>query len=250
MSLLDQGKLFLKPHASTILTIIGGIGVIATVVTAVKVTPKAMQLIEEAKKEKGDELTKWETVKVASPVYIPSVVAGVSTIACIFGANVLNKKKQASLMSAYALLDTSYKDYKTKAAELFGKGADEQIKTEIAKDNYDENGIQNKDDGKLLFYDTYSQRYYRATTEKVLLAELQINEILNKRESASLNEYYSLLDLPPIEFGDDIGWVALSMYDANWDSWLHFFKTEIVMEDGTDCIMVDFTAPSLDFVKY
>lgn len=83
-----------------------------TAVMAVKATPKALRLIEEAEKEKGKKLTKTETVKVAWTPYIPTVLVGASTIACIFGANVLNKRRQAALMSAYALLDSSYKEYK------------------------------------------------------------------------------------------------------------------------------------------
>ena len=87
----------------TILTVVASIGVIATTITAVQATPKAIKLLKEAELEKGENLTKLEIVRVAGPTYIPSVLLGVSTIACIFGANALNQKKQASLMSAYAV---------------------------------------------------------------------------------------------------------------------------------------------------
>ena len=90
---------FLTRNASTILTFIGAGGVIATSVIAVKATPGALKLLERAKEEKGEDLTTLEKVKVAGPAYIPAVVTGASTIACIFGANVLNKRNQASLMS-------------------------------------------------------------------------------------------------------------------------------------------------------
>ena len=40
-------------HTSTVLTCLGGIGVVATSIMAIKATPKALELIEEAKKEKG-----------------------------------------------------------------------------------------------------------------------------------------------------------------------------------------------------
>ena len=71
-------------HTSTVLTCLGGIGVVATSIMVIKATPKALELIEEAKKEKGEELSKWETVKVAAPKYIPAMMTGVATIACIF----------------------------------------------------------------------------------------------------------------------------------------------------------------------
>ena len=58
-----NARLFVKRNASTILTCLGGVGVVATSVMAVKETPKAIRLIEEAEKEKGEELTKCEKVK-------------------------------------------------------------------------------------------------------------------------------------------------------------------------------------------
>ena len=105
-----SGK-YLKNHSPTILSFIGAIGVIGTAVLAVKATPKAIKRLERAKNEKGEELTKFETVIVASPVYVPTTLIGISTIVCILGANALNKRQQASLVSAYALLEESYKEY-------------------------------------------------------------------------------------------------------------------------------------------
>lgn len=53
---------------------------------AVRATPKAVKMLEEAESEKGEYLTKLEIIRAAGPIYIPSVLLGVSTIACIFGA--------------------------------------------------------------------------------------------------------------------------------------------------------------------
>ncbi|MCG5029675.1 DUF6353 family protein, partial [[Ruminococcus] torques] len=57
---------------------------------------------------------------------------GVSTIACIFGANALNQKKQASLMSAYVMLNESYKQYRKSAKTVYGEDADDKIHAEMA----------------------------------------------------------------------------------------------------------------------
>ena len=116
--LCGRSKLCLKHNSSTILTCIGAVGVIVTAVSAVRATPKALKLLEDATDEKGEELTKMEVVIVAGPSYIPSVVIGASTIMCIFGANVLNRRHQASLVSAYALADNSYKKYRAKVKDL------------------------------------------------------------------------------------------------------------------------------------
>jgi hypothetical protein len=137
-NLLTGSKLFLKRNGSTILTCIGAAGTIGTAILAAKATPKAILLIEEAEKEKEEELTKLETVCVAAQAYIPSVVMGISTLVCIFGANSLNKRQQAALTSAYALLNTSYKEYKDKFKELYGEEASNRVIEEIAKDKYEE----------------------------------------------------------------------------------------------------------------
>lgn len=102
----------------TILTVVASVGVVTTTIMAVRATPKAIKILKEAELEKGEDLSKLEIIRAAGPIYIPSVLLGVSTIACIFGANALNQKKQASLMSAYAMLNESYKQYRKAGATL------------------------------------------------------------------------------------------------------------------------------------
>lgn len=156
-----------KSTMSTILTCLSGIGVVATAVLAVKATPKAVRLCEDLREKKEDEPTKLEYVKTAWKCYIPAAAVGVSTIACMFGANVLNKRGQAALMSAYALMDSSYKGYKKKVKELYGDDADAQVKTEIAKDNYDESEAS-EDEESELFFDFATLRYFRAPMSEVV----------------------------------------------------------------------------------
>ncbi len=249
---LHQSTKFVKRNASTILTCVGGVGVVATSVMAVKATPKALMLIEEAKNEKGEDLTKLEIVKVAGPAYIPSVVMGAATVACIFGANALNKRQQAALMSAYALLDGSYKDYKKKVNELYGEDADLKVRQEIAKDNYnaEEDNVEDDDDGKHLFYDQYSGRYFRATNETVLNAKYEINKILNDDCYANLNELYDLFGIEKLDHGDYVGWSSAQMFDMYWDSWIHFWLEKTDLEDGMECFIIHFTDPTSNFEDY
>ena len=134
--LLRSSKRFLRKNGSTILTCVGGVGVVATAVMAVKATPKAMQLIKAAEEEKGEKLTRMETIKIAGPTYAPSAIVGIATIGSIFEANVLNKRSQAALMSAYALIDQSFKDYKTHIEKEYGNRTNANIREKIAKDRY------------------------------------------------------------------------------------------------------------------
>lgn len=73
---------FWHRNTSTVLTCLGGVGVVTTTVMAIKATPKALKKIETAEQEKGEELSKWETVKVAGTTYLPTILVGASTIAC------------------------------------------------------------------------------------------------------------------------------------------------------------------------
>ena len=238
MNVLDYSKLFVKKNASTILTCVGGVGVAVTSVLAVKATPKALKLIENAKKEKGEELTKMEVVKVAGPAYIPAAVSGVSTIACIFGANILNKRQQASLMSAYAILDNSYKEYKEKVAELYGAEANDNVKSEIAKDKYEDcDVVPNKE--KVLFYDEYSSEYFESTMEDVIKAEYLLNRDVSFHGYAVLNDFYKYLNLPSRDFGDVLGWNMGMVYDMQWYAWIEFNHRRVELEDGMYCYILE-----------
>lgn len=246
-SLLQSSKKFIKRNGSTILTCIGGVGVVATTVMAVKATPKAIELLEQAEVEKDEPLTVLEKITVAAPVYIPTILVGVSTIACIFGANMLNKRQQASLLSAYALLDNSYKEYKKKVTELYGEDADAHVRSELAKDAYEESDIEYEDD-KLLFYDEYSQQYFNATMEDVLNAEYLLNRDFSYHGYAVLNEFYDLLKLPRTVYGDILGWSSMMLVEAQWYSWIEFNHRKVELEDGMECYIIEIlTEPTPDF---
>lgn len=247
-NLLSKSQLFLKRNSSTILTCVGAAGVIATTLTAVKATPKALMLLEEAKQEKGEDLTKLEKVKIAGPVYIPTAVLGVSTLACIFGANVLSHRGQASLMSAYALVDNGYKDFKKKVNELYGEDAGSKVRAAIAKDKYEENPVPPVEDGKRLYYDYYSERYFEATPYAVKRAEYEVNKTLVMDDGVYLNEWYSQLGLEPLDHGWDFGWNTCANMDAYWQTWIDFHHEKVVMDDGLECIIISFAQePYPDF---
>lgn len=251
-NLLNHSKLFLKRNASTILTCVGGAGVVATAVFTAQATPKAKLMLEQAKEEKGEDLTKFETVVAAGPVYIPAIVTGVATIACIFGANALNKKQQASLMSAYALLDNSYKAYKNKVLELYGEEGVKLVRKEIAKDDYDEvaDDISVEDD-KQLFYDEYSGRYFNSTLEDVQRAEYNINRDIVLRGCAYLNEFYEYLDIEPLDGGWELSWTQNALLTCYWQEWLDFGHTKVVMDDGLECYIITmFQEPLVDAEYY
>lgn len=258
-NLLRNTKVFWKRNGSTVLTCTGAAGVVATTVMAVKATPKAMTLLEEAKKEKGEELTKLEKVKIAGTKYIPTILVGASTIACIFGANVLNKHNQAALASAYALLDNSFKEYKKKLIELHGEETHQNIIDHIAIEKAKEVGITAEslcantcltDDEScgdpVLFYEEWSGRYFESTIEQVITAEYHINRNFVLRGYTTLNELYDFLGLETTKYGDTLGWaVEDELY------WIDFHQHKVVMDDGLECYIIETPwGPSPDFLEY
>lgn len=246
---IHQAGLFFKRNASTILTIAGGAGAIVTTVTAVYATPKAMRKIEKVKAEKGEDLTKLETVVVAAPIYIPSIVIGAGSLACIFGANHLNKRQQASLMSAYALVSGSYKEYKKKVEEMYGADAHERVIDEIAKDKYEEENIEVDEDPEVeLFYDEFTRQYFNSTKYKVQRAEYEINREIQMRGWATLAEYCELLDLDYGDEGESLGWSEGGNLARYWQSWVDFTHRKVELEDGMECYIVTmFQEPYLEF---
>lgn len=249
-NLLNMTKKFLDRNAPTILTCAAGVGVIATTALAVKATPKVLSLIEQAKEEKGEELTKLEVVKVAGPVYMPTIITGVSTLACIFGVNALNKKQQASVISAYALLENSYKEYKKKAEEMYGEDANENIAKEIAKDKYEEKHISVAN-GKELFYDEFSGRYFESTMVDVLSAEYELNRMLAIECGVFLNDFYELLGLETTDYGNYLGWSTYELAETCWYCWVEFNHSKVVMDDGLECTIISMgMEPTFDFENY
>ncbi len=85
-----------EKNSPAILTGLGIAGGITTTVLAVKATPKALKLIEEAEKEKNkarkaDEpnikLTTPEVIKAVWKPFLPVVAMGGASIACVIGTN-------------------------------------------------------------------------------------------------------------------------------------------------------------------
>ena len=249
-NLLRRTKLFANRHGSTILTCVGGAGVITTAVLAVKATPKALTSIDHAEEAKGEKLTKLEIVKVAGPVYIPAVVSGLGTLVCIFGANALNKRQQAALISAYAFLDNAHKEYKKKVIDLYGEEADKEVKTQIAKDKYETANIV-LDDDKKLFFDDFSGRYFESTSANVIRAEYEINKKISLWGGAEVNEFYELLGIPQMSALNRMGWSTGGLMADTWQDWLDFKHDKVIMDDGLECTIIStWPEPMYDYEYY
>ncbi len=242
---MNKTQIFLKKNSPMILTVIGAGGVVATSVLSVKATPKAINLLNEAREAKGEELTTIEKIKVAWKPYIPAVLTGVSTIVCIFGVNHLNTKSQASLMSAYALLDQSFKDYRDKVNDVYGEDADSNVRNEIVKSNYDEH--MSIDPDSEMFFDFYSMTFFDSTMDHIKDVERTFMNILNSHGVVFVNDYLDLLGLDHTPLGNQKGWSLLSANDVYGYPDVQFKYDTVTMSNGQKCTNIILTVEP-DFI--
>lgn len=262
---MKNPKLIFNKHSSTILAILASFGAGGSVVSAIAATPKALKKIERDSRanHNGDPYayTKKEAVASAWKFYIPTAALTVSTIVCILGSNALNKHQQAMLTSAYALLNSSYKDYKNKLKELYGEEAHNNIVNELAKETVDAPHLytcgafssSTLDFGESVepevirtFYDEFSDRYFETTTEKVLQAEFHLNRNYWMGGAVSVNQFYKFLGIKGIEGGDSVGWDTLA--DDGWC--IDFNHQRITLDDGMEINIIEMVSePTADFLE-
>lgn len=257
-------KLYLQRSSPTILTCLAAIGVVATTVMAVRATPKAVMLIRKNSRINHDgdpeAYTKLEAVQSAWKCYIPAAIIGVSTITCIFGANILNKRQQVSIASAYALVNNAYREYKSKVKELYGEETHNAVVDSIAKEQCKDVYITTPglisnstlDFGEGMepeitrtFYDSFSKQYFETTIAKVIEAEYHLNRNFMFTGVISLNDFYEFLGLEKIDIGDNIGWSSCDG-DIYWIDFNHHLAT---FDDGLEIYVVDMVfEPTSDFL--
>jgi len=246
-------EIALKKASPTILACLGAVGVVATVVLAVKATPKAIEQIEADSRESHDgdpnAATAMEAVKSCWKHYLPAAATGAATMACIFGANTLNRKQQASLASAYALVSRTYTDYSRKIKEIYGKEAHEKVIKELAAERVDPDhtifassflgsnclDFEDANEEERLFYDNFSERYFTSTISKVLQAEYHLNRNFSIGGGCiGLNDFYEFLGIEPIRDFTNLGWwVDDDFY------WIDFNHTKAMLDDGMECYIIE-----------
>lgn len=181
---------FIENHAGWILTILSCGGVVATAVLVAEeapivkndiITEEDDRILDEYKKHPEfdnrfmtDEeieqitnecaLTSGEKLSIALPTYLPAIIVGGLTMACMIGAQLFNMKQQAMLVGAYALLSQQFDQYR------------KEVRSEIGEEK--ENAL------------------FRASQKKV--KELQ--EQVKKLEAENAPQLYGIATLPGVIF--------------------------------------------------
>ena len=234
----------ISKHSPEILTGIGIAGMAVTVFTAVKATPKAMKIIEEQKPE-----TKLDVVKATWRCYIPTVVTGVASTACLIGASSVNARRNAALAAAYNISQAALIEYKDKVVETIGETKEQVIRESIAKDKIEKIPVANNevivtDKGDSLCCDLVFGRYFRSNRDAIQKAENRVNRTLVTDMYASLNDFYEELGLPPTEIGYELGW---NIDDRE----IRVEYSSILASDGTPCLAISYNvAPRYNYSKF
>lgn len=239
-----------KRNASSILSVVAGVGVISTAVLAAKATPKALDLIDQAEYEKGSKLTTLEKINVTGLCYVPAILSGIATISCIFGANYLNKKQQASLVSAYMFLDRKFKDYRHGVQMEYGSYVDygKDVDVKAYKYTMDTDDIPKPNDDEILVYDMFSRRYFNTTKEKLKEVEYTINKKLHTEDYVCLNDIYKLLGEKPLDIGNAFGWSTQANFEISWETWIEFELELVELDDGLEVHMMSYsTEPYIEY---
>ena len=254
-NLIKKTKVVIDKRSPEILMGIGVAGMIATTVLAVKATPKAMALIEEEKLRKyketdDDTITKSEIVKVAWKPYVPAVVTGVASVACLIGSTSVSGRRTAALAAAYQISETALSEYREKVIETIGEKKEQLVKDKVAKERIEKAPVSKSEivitnDGNTLCFDPISGRYFKSTIEKIKRVENDLNKRMlhDITGYVSLNEFYDELGLERTAIGDDLGWNVDKLIDMSFSSQ--------IADNGEPSVVLDYNvAPKYDYSRY
>lgn len=246
----NRTGLQLKKHSPEILMTVGVIGVVASGVMACKATLKVQDIVDDAKQkidtihevsndpEMSDKYSEEDSKKDMAIVYTqtavkfiklygPSVALGVASLGCMIGSNRILNKRNVALAAAYTAVDKSFKEYRGRVIDRFGKQLDKELKygikaQEIEEVSVDEKGKETvkKNTVEVMDPNCYSQ--YSIVFDdgntgwdpdpeltKYFLIQQQnwANERLKARGHLFLNEVYDMLGVKRTKAGAQVGWV-------------------------------------------
>ncbi len=259
MKLTKTCAIFLRKHGGTILAVAASVGVVATAIETGRATTKAKHLlaVDEALRtynedEQGiveEPPTKKEIVQTCWKAYVPAVILGGGTIACILGSNALNKKQIASLTAAYMALGKTYQEYRRQVAEHVGAEQEREILKDAHTD--DEDFVKMKSEEKLLCYEPISERYFHATEAELLTAFYEVNHDFATNGYIALNDFYGYLNLNFVPALNDRGWSMDYLGAMRENYWIDFSYVKQQTDDGLEVYYVSaFQEPIENYLNY
>lgn len=203
----------LKKHSPEILTGIGIAGMIATTVTAVKATPKALRMIDAKEIEEDRRLSTKEAIAVSWKCYVPAAITGIFSTACLIGASSVNVHRNAALATAYTISETALKEYKEKAVEVVGEKKEQAIRDAVAKEQLEKANIKERTfvptgKGETPCFDPLTNACFKSDMETLRKAENTLNKQMRDDMIITVNEFLQEIGLEPCDasVGENLGW--------------------------------------------
>ena len=224
-------------NSPAILTGLGCAGVLTTAILTGRATLRASEIL---KMEAPDEqLPATEIVKLTWKVFIPPVLVGASSIACIIGANTINTHRNAALAALYSLSETAFREYKEKVVEEIGRNKELKVRDSIAQDRVTTNPVGDRTiiftgNGEVLCYDALCDRYFKSSAEKIRQEVLKLNEDLRNDMWLDLNDLYYAIGLPSTKLGNQVG------FDMD-KGYIQVDYTGTLTPEGQPCLSIDMT---------
>ena len=246
----NRAGLKLKKHSPEIMVTAGVIGVVASAVMACKATTKASSIVDEMKEEMDkihkaadmvdEEIYSEEDLKKdTSIVYIqtgvkfaklygPSIAFGALSITSILVGHNILRKRNLALAAAYTAIDTSFKAYRGRVVERFGKELDKELRYNIKAKEVEETVIDEKTGKEKVvkktidvvdpneysdyarFFDDGCNGWSKDPEFNLMFLKQQqsyANDLLKTRGYLFLNEVYDLLGIQRTKAGNIVGWI-------------------------------------------
>jgi hypothetical protein len=235
--------LIAQKHSPAILFGVGVVGVVATVVVASRATLKIESIMDEqdevlAKIELAENiegyteqdkqrdvlLLKLKTAGRLAKLYSPALALGALSIGCLSGSHIILNRRSVALTAAYALVDQSFKEYRSRVIEEFGMDKDEEFRfgtverevTTETKAGLVKSTVKVVDPASKSLYTFLFDEVNSASYSKdwgynqTFLAAQQIyaNDRLQARGYLFLNDVLRSLGLELVPHGQLVGWLA------------------------------------------
>lgn len=231
----------MSDNAPELLIGMGLAGMLSSTVMACKATPKVHEMIQKEKEirrlENEPELTKMDVVKMAWKPYVPAVLSYGISAACILGANSVNNKRNATLLTACKLGESALREYKDAVIEVIGEEKEKEVRDVVSRRKVENRQPSTSEiiftgKGDSLCYDMISGRYFRCDMDKINKAVNDLNFILLNDMYVSVNDFYELIGLSCNAAGFEMGW---NIEDGKID----IYYSSQITEDGEPCIVIN-----------
>ena len=269
----------IKKASPEIMVVAGVVGVVTSTVMACKATTKVNDILEETRKQvddvhnvldsdvvSADEYTNDDAKKDLAIIYTqtgvkliklyaPSVLVGALSITGILASHKILKKRNVALTAAYATIDRSFKEYRGRVVERFGKELDRELRYNIKAQEIEEKTVD-KDGNETIekktisvvdpnmysdyarIFDNGSMGWTKDPEYNLMFLKLQQNQANDRLRAQGylfLNDVYDMLGIPRTKAGQIVGWI----YDEEnpvGDNFVDFGIYDIYNEKACDFV--------------